>query len=373
MKIKVLVISDYRHTNSVRPEAEMFLGLHREGIAIEIMTYADSYYGKQFKKAGIRVIDYHPEKKISRSAIQKIKEELIRGKHQFLHLFNRYGITNGIFAAWNLPTKVILYRGYTGNINWYDPTAYLKFLNPRVDKVICLAKSIEEYLHRQFVFAKSKAITINKGHDLSWYSQYTPIERSEINIPEDAFLVTNVANVRRMKGIPYLIEAFNHFPEDRNIHLALVGNGMDSKLLKDLIEKNKNKDKIHILGYREDALRIVAASDTFALPSIKGEATTKALIEAMALGIAPVITSIPGNRRLVYDKEQGLVIPPFDPKALAKAILEMQSDPIQRLKYGQMAQEHIQKNFNIKDSIKKTKNLYESMSGIKLKPEIYSS
>lgn len=52
---------------------------------------------------------------------------------------------------------------------------------------------------------------------------------------------------------------------------------------------------------------MVKASDAFVLSSLYGEATTKAVIEAMSLGICPLITDIPGNKGLVIHEECGLV------------------------------------------------------------------
>lgn len=149
--------------------------------------------------------------------------------HDILLLYNSKAIINGLKAAKDLPVKIILYRGYTGNINWWDPTAYAKFLNPRVDKIICNAKAIQELLEKQLFFPKGKAVTINKGHDLSWYEGVETMDiHKEFDIPKDAFVITCVANARRMKGMKYLTKAMDYIPIDKPIHLLLVGSGLDS-------------------------------------------------------------------------------------------------------------------------------------------------
>ena len=152
MALKVLVISNYRETVSVRPEAELFIGLQHKGLEVTIMTYGDAEYTHKFKAAGIKVIDFHPEQKLNRKEIAFIRKELKRGAYDILHLFNSKAIINGLQAAKKLPVKVVLYRGYTGNIHWYDPTAYFKYLHPRVDAIFCIAKSIEDYIRRQSIF-----------------------------------------------------------------------------------------------------------------------------------------------------------------------------------------------------------------------------
>ena len=143
------------------------------------MTYGDAQYVEKFKSAGIRVVDFHPEKKLDKKEIKRIREELIRTRPDILHLFNSKAIINGIQAAKNLPVKVFLYRGYTGNIHWYDPTAWFKYLHPRVDKIWCIAPSIEKHIRRQLFFKKGKPFTIHKGHHPDWYKNIRAIDRKK--------------------------------------------------------------------------------------------------------------------------------------------------------------------------------------------------
>ena len=360
--MKILVISNYRETISVRPEAELFIGLKKAGVDVEIMTYPDAGYVEKFKAAGIRVIGFHPERKLDKKEIKRIRKELIKGKYDILHLFNSKAIINGIQAAKGLPVKIVLYRGYTGNIHWYDPTAYLKYLHPRVDKIWCIAESIEKHIRWQLFFNKNKPVTIHKGHDLNWYKNIEAIDRDKLKeIPSDGFWIINVANNRRMKGTGYLLEAMKYIPADLPIHLILVGRNLDHPKNMESVNNCPNKSNIHFLGYRTDVLNIVKASDAFVLSSLFGEATTKAVIEAMSLRTTPIITDIAGNKGLVVDGECGLVVPSKNPKAIAEAILKLFNDRSLCKKYGQQAEIHISDYFNIKITINKIKELYLSL------------
>ena len=134
--MRVLVVSNYDDNyNAVRPEGELFIGLHRAGADVQVMTYGNTPFAQQFRDAGMRVIDYHPDDKFSSEAVAKIRQEIVEQDRQIVHLFNNKAIINGIRATWDLPVKVVTYRGYTGNIHWWDPTNYLTHLNPRVDAI----------------------------------------------------------------------------------------------------------------------------------------------------------------------------------------------------------------------------------------------
>lgn len=361
--IKVLVISDYRETQSVRPEAELFIGLQRVGLSVTVMTFGEAAYVTRFKEAGIRVIEFHPITKFDRKETQQIRHELILGQYDILHLFNSRAIMHGIRAARGLPVKVVLYRGYEGNVHWYDPTAYLKYLHPRVDMVTCITQSNEGYMRRQFLFGSPKVRCIHKGHDLSWYKGVVP--KSFGDFPPSCFKLFCVANNRPMKGVRYLLQAIAKLPTELPLHLFLIGKDMDAGDGKQLIAENPNRDKIHLLGYRTDVLELVAGADAFVLPSIKGEATTKAVIEAMAFAVPPIITSIPGNRELVLHEQCGLVVPPKDPTAIANAILRLYHDRPLRQRLGKAAQLHLEQKFNIEESQRQTIALYKELIGHK--------
>ena len=367
MSIKVLVISDFRMYHPARPEAELFMGLTKIGFNITIMTYSNSDYTPELKNAGIKVVEFHPEKKFNKAEISIIRKELIEGSYDILHLFNSKAIINGIRAAKRLPVKVVLYRGFAGHVHWYDPSSYLKYLNPGVDTIVCNSRGVEESIRRQLIINKKKAITILKGHRLEWYENYTPVNlNSEFNIPKNAFVVINVANYRPMKGIEYLLKAMDLLPEDAPIFLLLVGKNMDNPKISKVISNNRNKEKIILAGFRTDALNIVASCQLFVLSSVKGEGLNKAVIEAMSQGKPAIVTDIPGNRDLVDDNKNGFLIPPRDTKKMSESILFMYQNPERFSQMGINARKYVETKLNLDTAIVQHKELYEKLFRNKL-------
>lgn len=362
--IKVLVISSYDDVfNAVRPEGEIFLGLHCTGeVEVEVMTQGHTEYARRFREAGIQVIDFHPKKKFDKAAVRFIRETLVNGKHQILHLFNNPAIINGIRAAWNLPVKVVTYRGYTGNINWWDPTNYLTHLNPRIDKITCLADSVKEVLDKNLIFRKPGiAITVNKGHHADWYADVKTADLSEFNFPANAFKISCVANARRMKGINYLLEAITLLPTDAPIYLLLIGKGLDTPQHLKIIEKSPNKEKIIFAGFRKNALEMVKACDSTISASIFGEATPKAVLEALFLGKPAIYTSIPGTNGMGIDGETALIVPPRNARALADAILDFYKHPEKRERLGNAGFQHISTHFTTERSVREMLAVYKSL------------
>ncbi|MEY3052855.1 MAG: hypothetical protein RLY31_2640 [Bacteroidota bacterium] len=367
MATKALVISNYRDTNGVRPEAELFIRLQQAGVRVTIMTFPDAPYVNRFRSAGIVVIPFHPTKKFDLGAILTIRKTLVHGQYDFLHLFNSRAIRNGLLAATGIPVKVILYRGYTGNIHWLDPSAYLKYLHPRVDRIICIAPAISELFRRQPGFRPEKAVTISKGHDPAWYDDIRPnrtLIRNTWHVPDNAFLVVCVANNRRMKGIPVLLEATCALPPTCPVHFLLIGNNMDDRACRKWMELSPLRNQIHLAGFRTDVLSLLAAADGFVLPSLFGEATTKALLEAMSLGVPPIITDIPGNKAVVSDGLNGRVVPPGNPAALAAAIHAMANNRVLARQWGAAARDSVRRNFHIQQTTAAYLSLYADMQGV---------
>mgnify|MGYP001814775709 FL=1 len=356
--MKALCITSQTDTlNSIRPEAETLIGLARAGVDMSVMTQGDSVYAEPMREAGIRVVDYAPEKKFDREAIRIIREELVVHRHDILHLFNNKAIANGLIAARDSAVKVITYRGQTGNVHRYDPIAWMTHLSPRIDRIICVANSVRDDL-RIRRRDPEHVVTIYKGHDLAWY-QDEPADLAALGVPDGAFTVAVVANYRPRKGIEYVVDAARYLPRGVPVHFLLVGADLDRPELARRIAASPVPDQFHLLGFRRDAPAITAACDTSILASVKREGLPKTVIESMVYAVPPVVTDTGGSAELVVHGECGLVVPPRDPAAIAEALMYLWEHPAEREAMGRKARERIDREFNIKTTIAETLALYE--------------
>lgn len=361
MPLKLLIISSYKDTwNSVRPEAEMFIGMAQLGVDVTLMTQGDAEYVPRFREQGVKIIEYHPRKKFQWSAIRRIRHALRAGEYDAAYMFNNKAITNGLFAAIGLPVKMVSYRGQTGNIYRHDPTSYLTHLHPRLNGIICVANAVRDDLRERVFCPQENVVTVYKGHDLNWY-QDAPADLAQFGIPNDAFVVGCVANDRPRKGLPVLLEATRELPADSNIHVLLVGGGMDAPHIAQLIAHSPMKDRIHVAGFRKDAPALIAACDVSVLPSLKREGLPKTVIEAMAYGVAPIVSDTGGSAELVADGESGMVVQPGDAEGIAAAIHRLWQDPQACKAMGSRARERIAAQFNTQQSAVQTTLYFERL------------
>lgn len=361
--VRVLCVSSHIGSlPNVRPEAAWFIGLQRAGMRLTVMTQRDSVYAGQMREAGIELIHFEEHPKFNIGAIRQIRETLRTGRHQVIHLFNNKAITNGIIASLGLPVKVVTYRGQTGGVKRYDPMRYLTHLNPRVDCVTCVSEAVRQDLLNNGVPAR-KLATIYKGHDIDWYEDIAAEDRGALGIPADAFVVACVANNRPRKGVPVLIESAKYLPADSRIHFVLIGIGMTGVDIREQVENSLLASNFHLIDYTTDVLPLVAACDATVLPATRGEGLPKTVIESMGLGITPIATSTGGSPELIIDGESGLIVPPNDAPALARALLRLAEDPALNRSMARAARHRLVTHFTLEQSIDGHRRLYESLVG----------
>jgi glycosyltransferase involved in cell wall biosynthesis len=355
-RMKALVVTSH----SDRPEAETFIGLVRRGVELRVLCSPAAPHYARLEQAGVDVAPFRIARRFDSAAVAALRRELETGRYGLVHLFNNKAVLNGLRAAKGLPVKIVAYRGIVGNESFYSPMSWLRYLNPRVDRIVCVAEAVRRYLLDLRFFGyrlpPEKAVTIYKGHDLAWYTA-EPLPRRELGLPDDAFLIGCVANWRPRKGIEVLVDACAALRDRGNVYLLLAGH-MDAAPLRERIERSPMRERIRLLGYRTDAPRLVAACDVAVLPSLRREGLPKTVIEAMAYAVPPVVTNVGGSAELVEDRRSGLVVPPGDAHALGAALAELYERPDERQSFGAAARRRIAEHFSIDRTIEQTYELY---------------
>jgi glycosyltransferase involved in cell wall biosynthesis len=140
-----------------------------------------------------------------------------------------------------------------------------------------------------------------------------------------------VANLIAYKGHADLIEALALLDEPP--YLCLVGQGPERERLAALVRARGLGHVVTLAGAVPDARALLAGFQFAVLPS-HSEGLPNAVLEAMAAGLPVVATAVGGVPDIVADGETGLLVPPRDPAALAKAIERLAADPDLRAAMG---------------------------------------
>lgn len=363
--MRVLYVMD----GTDRGERQMIIGLSCEGVEPVVICHPKGSGQAEFEAAGIRVVPLVSSGKLDIKAINRIRSLLQEQPYDLVHVFTKRMLINYTLASYGFNIPVITYRGIVGNLSYWDPFSWLSFFNPRIARWICVCEAIRTYfIEKRFLlffrlFDPKQVVTIYKGHRLEWYLQLQgePVLPT-VGVPLGVKVIGCVARMKKRKGILELIKAMELVDKRHQAHLVLVGRVLDEDIRK-ACEQSPVRDHIHLLGFHPDAARMAAEFDIACLPSLRREGLPRAVIEAMAQGIAPVVTDAGGSAELIEPGLSGLVVPPGNPAALAAAFDELLSDDVKRKVMGQAAQQKIERDFSVETTRQKTLALYRDVLG----------
>lgn len=349
-----------------RPETELFIGLKRAGFDVDVMCNPKGRNYQRLVDEGMVAQPIALQNRFDKAGTEAIRDQLTRKKYDIIHAYNPRALACGLRASRGMDLEIVAYRGVVGNISFLNPESWITFLHPRVSKIVCVADAIKDYLASvRFLWLHipdHKLQRIYKGHDLSWY-QEKPADLGEFGVPEGAFVVCCTGRNVPRKGFDVLVKAVDELPEDVEVHLLLVGDVIDNEKLQAQVAGISHPDRIHFTGYRQDAPAIAAASDVFVLPSTEREGLPRAVIEAMAYGITPVVTAVGGMPELVDDGLGGIVVAPNNPSALSTAIERLYRNQGLLSAMGKAARERIANHFHTSKTVRETGELYKSLAG----------
>ncbi len=168
--------------------------------------------------------------------------------------------------------------------------------------------------------------------------------RDELDLPEDSRLLLFTGRLSKGKGQDVAIEAMKtiaaRHPQARLLlaGTAKRGSGMEAVLRRQVREAGLEESVI-FLGFRRDVVRLMRAADLCLMPS-RMDVMPLVAVEAMMLGCPLVATNVCGVPELIGDGKTGLLVPPEDPQALARAAIRLLDDPAAASAIGLAAEAH---------------------------------
>jgi colanic acid/amylovoran biosynthesis glycosyltransferase len=155
------------------------------------------------------------------------------------------------------------------------------------------------------------------------------------------------------KGHRILLEALAPLAsEDIDFSCSLIGDGPERGALETLCAQLGLADRTRFLGAmaHQPTLFEVARADVFVLASF-AEGLPVALMEAMALGVPCVSTTIAAIPELIDDQVNGLLVPPANPAALHMALKRLAEDSELRRRLAQKARSTVESSYNLPSNL----------------------
>src|SRR5262249_38663320 len=142
------------------------------------------------------------------------------------------------------------------------------------------------------------------------------VARARLGLPADAFVVAGVGRLVPIKGFDLLVDAL---PLIRarvpSVHALLIGDGEERARLEARAAALDVGARLRITGAVSDVAGVLAAADVLAAPS-RNEGMGRVLVEAMAIGLPVIGTTVGGIPDVIIDGECGCLVTPDDAHAL---------------------------------------------------------
>jgi glycosyltransferase involved in cell wall biosynthesis len=152
-------------------------------------------------------------------------------------------------------------------------------------------------------------------------------------------LVPSKAHKILIDAMPTVLEKFP------NAKAGICGDGILRRELERQIEEMQLQEAVKLLGHSEHVENFLLSADIFVMPSF-WEGLPIALLEAMSAGLPVIATRVEGIEETVEEGKNGLLIPPGNTDALAKAVIQLLTDEQVRHKMGLASQEKIRKSYS---------------------------
>lgn len=251
----------------------------------------------------------------------------------------------------------------------YSPlTALTVWLSAKVSSLpdaIVVNSEKGKQVHEKRGYSPRRMSVIPNGFDIE---RFRPDETArewlltQLGLSSETRLIGFVARFDPMKDHETFFRAASVLAaKEDSAHFVLAGDGMVSSNAEvSVLMDPKIRDKVHLLGRREDIPRLLAALDIATSASAYGEGFSNAVGEAMACSVPCVVTDV-GDAAQIVDGT-GEVVPPRSPELLCEAwkrLLDMGLEERRRL--GAQARARVTDNFEIGHVVRRFEDFYRGL------------
>lgn len=186
--------------------------------------------------------------------------------------------------------------------------------------------------------------------------------RRKFGIPPDAPVIGTVAVFRTQKRLNDWVEAARlihvRHPDAR---FLLVGDGPLRAEVTAAVAAGGLADVVHLPGLQEDVRPYLAAMDIYMMSSLF-EGLPVALLEAMAMECCVVATAVGGIPEAIRPGENGRLVPPLQPAALASAVDDLLDHRALLSRYGRAARATVQSEFSMARMARQLERIYTEVA-----------
>ena len=217
---------------------------------------------------------------------------------------------------------------------------------PRADVIVGNSEGLAGEIRETFPNVRSKVRTIGNPVDFEDIVASTRQCRDHKVEMEDP-LIVSMGRLVSVKRFDLLIDAFARFRKVRRAHLCIYGEGPARSKLEKRVAKAGLNDSVSMPGHCDNPFSHMSQASLFVMTS-DFEGLPNALIEAQGLGIPAVATRCDhGPGEIIDHGRTGLLVPPGDAAAVAKAMNQIISNATLNCQMGIAAAERMRSLYDV--------------------------
>jgi glycosyltransferase involved in cell wall biosynthesis len=242
-----------------------------------------------------------------------------------------------------------------------------RWASRRTRTMVCMTQAILDYCEKRGVRPLDARVVYDAVDD-NWLQPKRPSAavRADLGIPVEAPCVALAGNIQEWKGQRVLVDAMAQVVRTHPAtHCLIVGGthraGTEyaNALRQRAVELGLNGN-VHFLGFREDVVDVMNATDIVVHASIRPEPFGRVILEGMLLGKPVVATAAGGVLELIEHARTGFLVPPNDVTALSTCLEEVLSDPVRAGAVGAEGQRWARERFSLARHVEEMSSIYEA-------------
>ena len=230
-----------------------------------------------------------------------------------------------------------------------------------VDFYIAVSESNAQFLLEKKQLPKEKIRVIQNGTDLSRFSpsHTAPRDmRKSLGFDESDPVIVLTGRLEAQKGHAVLLEALPAVRQKfLNLRVVFVGDGSLRNKLEQQVRSLGLQECVRFAGIQSNIADWLALANFCLLPSFY-EGLPLVAIETLAAGRTMIASAVDGTPEVIVDRKTGLLVPPGDPSALSKAIVQLLSEPALCRELAAAGRAWVMERFDLNRQILETQDLY---------------
>ncbi|OGP76169.1 MAG: hypothetical protein A2V86_14555 [Deltaproteobacteria bacterium RBG_16_49_23] len=284
-----------------------------------------------------------------------LRRERIKIIQTFFLESNIIGVLAGRLAG--VPVKTASRRNLGHR---YTPfrTMFLRTFKKLTTCYIANCDKVRQFFIKNENINPRKIKVIYNGVDQAYFRPGNKVTRAQLGIPGDKLVIGMVANLKKIKGIDFFMQAAKLISQKRgDVIFVVIGGEYEEEYYHKMRAELGLKEVVQFLGIKADVRDYLNAFD-LAVNSSLTEGFSNSILEYMACGLPVVATDVGGNPEAVIDGQSGIIVPAGDSERLARAMETLLNDGQMRKRMGEKGRQRIVDNFSQSKMISEMEKLY---------------